>query len=158
MQINKKVILCLWLCVSLISCQCSNPVGHEELADTPENRAQLAGKYFELVPMHTMMKDMGQEIATRMPVDAREKFLNYWQEFATEDHMQEIESVAKTSLAKHMTTAELAAFIDFMQNPAGKSAMDKMKYYMADIMPLIQKQSMMAIQKFQTESTPTESK
>ena len=118
------------------------------LDDNPENREKLAVKYFKLVPMQSMMKDMGEEMAMRMPKAAKEEFLKYWETFLDDDQIDQLESAARQSMAKHMNTSELQAFIEFMENPAGKSAMGKMKYYMADIMPLIQQQSMAAIQKF----------
>jgi hypothetical protein len=47
-----------------------------------------------------------------------------------------------------MTVDELQAFIRFMEDPAGRSAMNKMKFYMADVMPIIQKQAISVIGKF----------
>ena len=94
---------------------------------------------------------MGEEMAKRMPQEEREPFLAYWNTFVTEEQMQEIELAAKESIAKHLTTSELQVFVEFMEKPAGQSAMGKMKYYMADIMPLIQQKSMMALQQYKNK-------
>jgi len=122
------------------------------LEDTPENRARLAERYFELVPFQDMMGEMGEEMASKMPPDSREQFLEYWKSFNTSANITEIEAVAKQSLSKHMTTGELAAFVRYMEDPSGRSGMRKMKYYMADIMPILQKTTETALVRFQQEA------
>jgi hypothetical protein len=65
------------------------------------------------------------------------------------EQFAEIEAVAKQNFTKHMTVDEIQAFIRFMEEPAGRSAMDKMKFYVADMMPLIQKQTYLVMTDFQ---------
>ncbi len=144
------VTLCLVL--GLVGgCRENQPI-RGDLEDTPENRAKLAERYFELIPFQKMMGEVGEEMASRMPAGSREPFLEYWKSFNTSTNIAEIETVAKRSLSKHMTTGELAAFVRFMEDPSGRSAMGKMKYYMADIMPLIQKQAQAALVGFQQKA------
>jgi hypothetical protein len=64
-----------------------------------------------------------------MPAGSREPFLEYWKSFNTSTNIAEIETVAKRSLSKHMTTGELTAFVRFMEDPSGRSAMGKMILY-----------------------------
>jgi hypothetical protein len=37
-------------------------------------------------------------------------------------------------------------FVEFIKRPEARSAMEKMKYYMADLMPVIQQEMVRAIQ------------
>lgn len=132
-------------------CRENQPI-RGDLEDTSENRAKLAERYFELIPFQKMMGEAGEEMASRMPTGSREQFLEYWKLFNTSTNIAEIETVAKRSLSKHMTTGELAVFVRFMEDPLGRSAMDKMKYYMADIMPLVQKHIHAALVGFQQKA------
>ncbi len=144
------VTLCLVL--GLVGgCRENQPI-RGDLEDTPENRAKLAERYFELIPFQKMMVEAGEEIASRTPAGSREPFLEYWKSFSTSTNIAEIETVAKRSLSKHLTTGELATFVRFMEDPLGRSAMGKMKYYMADVMPLIQKQVQAALMGFQQKA------
>jgi len=144
------VTLCLVL--GLVGgCRENQPI-RGDLEDTPENRAKLAERYIELIQFQKMMGEAGEEMASRMPAGSREPFLEYWKLFSTSTNIAEIETVAKRSLSKHMTTGELAAFVRFMEDPSGLSAMGKMKYYMADVMPLIQKQVQAALVGFQQKA------
>ena len=114
------------------------------LPDTPENREALASRYFELVSFDKMMKGMGEEVSKQVPPDMQTSFKQYWANFMTPENTSRILEVAKNSLSKHMNSAELGAFVHFMEDPNGRSAMDKMKFYMADIMPLMQELTMKA--------------
>ncbi len=144
------VTLCLVL--GLVGgCRENQPI-RGDLEDTPENRAKLAERYIELIQFQKMMGEAGEEMASRMPAGSREQFLEYWKLFSTSTNIAEIETVAKRSLSKHMTTSELALFVRFMEDPLGRSAMGKMKYYMADVMPLIQKQVQAALMGFQQKA------
>jgi hypothetical protein len=145
-------IFIIFLALPFTGCQSSVPTNRSKLEDSPQNRKILAERYFELVPIRQMFKDIGNELATRMPDNTNEQFLAFWNTFLTEERVREMEAVGRESMAKHMTTSELQAFIEFMEKPEGQSAMGKTKYYMADMMPLIQKQSMMAIQEFQANT------
>jgi uncharacterized protein (DUF2236 family) len=85
------------------------------------------------------MLDSGDEIAKRFSPDQREAFQKYWNSMMTDENLASIELSAKHSMSKHMTASELNAFVQFVSNPAGKSAMEKMKFYIADITPLMQR-------------------
>ncbi len=144
--------LTLCLVLGLVGGCRENQAIQRDLEDTPENRAKLVERYFELAPFDKMMEEMGEEVAFRMPAGSREPFLKYWKSINTPANIAEFETVAKRSFSKHMTTSELALFVRFMEDPSGRSAMNKMKYYMADVMPLIQKQVQAALASFQQKA------
>lgn len=154
----KNALVTILIIANFVACQ--KPTGTQAvLPDTPENRTKLADKYISLVPMSKMMEETGEEIQKQMHPEYVESFKAYWETAITEENIKTMTDAAKTSLAKHMTTEELTAFIQFMENPAGKKAMDKMKYYMADIMPMTQQIVMKSLaefeQKMQQEQKPT---
>lgn len=57
-----------------------------------------------------------------------------------------LEQAARESLARHLSVAELRLFVEFIKCPEARSAMDKMKYYMADLMPIVQQEIIRAMQ------------
>ena len=147
---NKHINLILFCLILGLVGSCNGiPTNQGHIEDTPENRARWADKYFELVPFEKMMDEAGEEMALSMPPGSKKQFLEYWEVMNTPEFISELETVAKKSFTKHMTVMEIAAFVRFMEDPAGKSAMGKMKYYMADVIPLVQKQMKAVIVKLQ---------
>jgi len=130
------------------SCSDSDDIRSSRLADTHENRAKLTKHYLEIVPIRKMMDDMGEELVASMPAEKQEKFREFWKISISDEYIVAVQTVAQKSFTKHMTVDELQAFIRFMEDPAGRSAMNKMKFYMADVMPIIQKQAISVIGKF----------
>lgn len=119
------------------------------IEDTPQKREELVERYFKLVPFSQLIKDSATEMASRLPAEQRLDFI----EFMTKEIRTDLlESAAKQSFAKHMTAQELSVFIEFMEKPEGKSAMAKMKFYMADIMPVMQGEIMRVIAKRQGQT------
>ena len=110
--------------------------------DTPEERAKAVESYFREISMRDLMNDMVKEVSKRMPPEQRSAFENT---LLKNVRLEVLETAAKESLARHLTVAEINAFTEFMRRPEGKSAMNKMKYYMADLMPVIQQELMRAI-------------
>ena len=121
----------------------------DKISDTPEHRAELASRYFELVPFSKTMNDVGEEVAASMPIELQDQFREYWKLSLSTEQYAEIEAIAKQNLSKYMSVDELQAFTRFMEDPAGRSAMNKMKFYVTDMMPLIQKQAYSVMQDFQ---------
>jgi len=158
LQCRYQLMTALFL-LTLIGCQqsqapsvsdCSHP--QAVLEDTPENRAKLTEEYFKLVPFQKVMLDTGDEIAKRLPQDQQAFFKQFWKSAMTEENLASINSVAKQSMSQNMTTSELSAFVRFMSDPAGQGAMEKMKFYMADVMPLMQQVSQKSMAQFQQQS------
>jgi len=130
----KRVLTSLALSIVLAS---------PSFAATPQDtKAQLINEYFSHIPMKTMMDEMAVEVSRQVPADKRQQFIDVMTKTVRVDVL---ENAARQSLAKHLTVAELQLFVDFIKQPEGRSAMGKMKYYMADLMPVVQQEMMRAI-------------
>ena len=111
-------------------------------ADIPADKQQLINEYFKYVPMNKMLNEMAQEVASQMPPDRRKLFIDAMTKNLRVDVL---EQTAKTSLAKHLTMDELRMYVEFIKRPEARSAMDKMKFYMADMMPVIQQEVLRSV-------------
>ena len=105
--------------------------------DTPEARAKLVDEYFTYMPMSKMMDEMVQEVSKQIPEPRRAQFIDT---LTKNMRFEVIEAAARESIAKHLTVTELEVFVAFIKKPEARSAMDKMKYYMADLLPVIQEE------------------
>ena len=119
--------------------------------DTLEARTRVADEYFEVIHMKKMMTDMAKEVSKQLPAEQRASFEEL---IIKRVRIQYLEDEAKKSLTKHFTLKELELFVEFIKHPEGKSGMDKMKYYMADLMPVIQNEMRRAIQEMQASNQP----
>lgn len=119
--------------------------------DTPEARAAAVERYVKVMPFEQFMQDVATEMSNQVPPEQRADFLHF---MTKELQFNVIESEAKKSLAKHLTLRELETLVEFMEKPEGKSAMSKMKYYMADIMPVIQQEIARAMASRNAKQTP----
>jgi len=111
-------------------------------SDTPEARAKLVDEYFSHAPMASMMNELAHEVAKQLPDAKREQFVTT---LTRHVRMDVIESAARESLARNLTLSELKLFVEFIKKPEARSAMDKMKYYMADLMPVVQQEPARAV-------------
>lgn len=134
------------LLASAIALAACNAKTEAPVQDSPEARTELVNKYFKLVPLTQMVNDISVEMANNLPPEQRQDFIQF---MTQEIRADVLETAAKESMSKHMTAQELSAFVAFMEKPEGKSAMGKMKFYMADIMPVAQQEVMRAIAKRQ---------
>ncbi|MCA9233185.1 MAG: DUF2059 domain-containing protein [Planctomycetales bacterium] len=111
------------------------PIASTAAEDTPEARREAVEKYLAIMPLPEMLREMTEEIAKQIPEEQRPHFFDVMN---NKIDIPKIEAAAKESLARHLTLAELNHLIAYMEAPEGKSAMKKMKYYMADVMPTMQ--------------------
>ena len=116
--------------------------------DTPEARRKAVQIYLTLVPMRDFMRDAVEELAKQVQPSERQDFIAL---MTKHFRIDVLEKAAAESLAKHLTLKEIKVFIEFMERPEGKSAMAKMKYYMADTMPVVQQEIARALQLLQSE-------
>ena len=107
----------------------------DDLVDSPEAREQAVERYFKTFSIDELRTGMVEEFVKQLPSEKRDDFARFMN---TEVRWSEIEAAAKKSLARHLTVQEIVAFTEFMEKPEGKSAMAKMKYYMADVIPVAQ--------------------
>ena len=107
----------------------------ENATDSPKTRAVAVERYFASVSMNELRVGMVEEMSKQMPPEERQDFSDFMN---NDVRWADIETAAKKSLATHLTVDEITALAEFMEKPVGKSAMGKMKYYMADLMPIVQ--------------------
>lgn len=107
-----------------------------------DTKNQLINEYFSYIPMKAMMDEMTIEIAKQVPADKRQQFVDT---MTNRVRVNVLEKAARQSLARHLTVAELQLFVDFIKHPEARSAMGKMKFYMADLMPVMQMELMRAM-------------
>ena len=108
-------------------------------ADTVDNRRAAAERYLEAVPMKPMVRDMAVQIAGAMPEPERSAFIRAMTESTQIDVL---ENAAEQAMIRHFTAGEIEALADFYGSEEGRSVMQKMPLYMADVMPAIQQELM----------------
>ncbi len=91
-----------------------------------------------------------EQFARRIPEARRQKFLELVNRLFREDW---ISSVARESLARHLTVQETDALARFYGSPEGQSIVKTFRRYMADVLPAIQQEMLRAVR----ESAGTES-
>jgi hypothetical protein len=101
--------------------------------------------------MNEMRVGMVEEMSKQMPLEERQDFSDFMN---NDVRWADIEAAAKKSLATHLTVEEITALAEFMEKPVGKSAMGKMKYYMADLMPIVQTEIKRALAARKAAQTP----
>jgi hypothetical protein len=105
------------------------------LDDTPENRAAQADYYLRAVPAQSLIDDMAQKLAARLPENQRAGFVAL---MTKNLNMNMVTEVMRAAMIKNFSADELKAIADFYGSPIGKSAMTKFGSYMADAMGPLQ--------------------
>jgi hypothetical protein len=136
MRIANLVVIFVLL-FSIASCKADSE------PDTPQTRTVAAERYFKAVPFKQLMFEMTEEMAKQVPPERKDDFIKFMN---TDIKLDVLESAAKQSFVKNFNVKEINAFAEFMEKPEGKSAMAKMKFYMADVMPVIQQEIARAVQ------------
>lgn len=119
------------------------------LEDSPQNREQQADRYLEAVPPQSMMSDMSSKMAETLPQEQRDEFKALLQKHLD---MSRITAGVKAAMVKTFNADELKALADFYGSQVGKSAMNKMGTYMAEVMPATMKEVQAALAKAQQEA------
>ncbi len=119
--------------------------------DHAEAKARAVERYFELAPIDELMKEMIAQVTTQFPDDQRESMA---QLLLKHLDLKTIEGAAKEQLKAHLTLEELNAFVAFMEQPEGRSALSKMKHYMKGLLPVIQGEIQRSYRLVQTEEKP----
>ena len=120
--------------------------------DSLEARRAAAERYFRLVPMKSVWEEAIPEVAKSLPESDRAGFIRV----AKSTDVSRLESAARESFARHMSVKEINAFVAFMELPEGQSAMKKMKFYMADLMPVLQAELRNAIDQAIEKENPNQ--
>ena len=111
--------------------------------DTTADRQKAVAHYFKIVPVKKAIEDTLTQIATQFPPQQREQYVRT---AMAGMRVEVIEAAAAGSMANRFTTSEINALSAFLETPEGRSAMEKMKFYTADIMPVFQQELMRVMQ------------
>jgi hypothetical protein len=126
-----------------LGCLLSSPGFAATEQDASEAKARLIDEYFSYIPMKRIVDETTLEIAKQVPAEKRQLFIDAMTQRV---RVEVLEQAARQSLAKHLSVSELRMFVEFIKRPEARSAMEKMKYYMADLMPVVQQEMVRAIQ------------
>jgi ATP-dependent DNA ligase len=129
-----------WLALSLLL---ASPGYAATAQDTTATKTQLVDEYFSYIPMKKIVEETVLELSKRVPAEKRQQFIDT---MTQRMRVEVLEHAARESLARHLTVSELRLFVEFIKRPEARSAMDKMKYYMSDLMPVMQQEMMRAMQ------------
>jgi hypothetical protein len=105
------------------------------IEDTPDNRAMEAARYLVVVQPKQMMGDLVNRIAQSIPAEKRAGFVSFMNEAID---INKLQTAMTAAMVKTFTAGELKALADFYGSPEGKSALQKMPEYSADMLPTIQ--------------------
>jgi hypothetical protein len=107
--------------------------------DTPENRQSAAQRYMDASPVERMFDDMIEHLGKsgRLPLE-QAAFVN---EFTSRMDVDSLKTASLAAMAKHFTADELNALADFYSTREGKSVLNKIGPYMAEVAPVIQKEA-----------------
>jgi len=139
MRAMRKWIMTLCLAVALAS------AGSAWAApDTRENRLAAAQRYLETTPIEGMFDKIIDQMAKsgQIPMDQTELMA----EFTARLDIAKLKTVTLAAMVKHFTADELNAMADFYGSAAGRSVVRKMGAYMADVLPVIQTETVRVMQ------------
>ena len=139
-------------CDALNGLGCGAKRGEKALPDSPENRVEAAKMYLEKVPMKDVLAEASENMANNIPENQRKKFKKVMMQ---QERIDRLENMSVESMAKHFTTEEIHALMQFYSNKHGKSVMQKFGLYMSDIMPAIQQEMMRVVASMVEPEPPT---
>lgn len=111
------------------------PIACRESAppDTPADRIEEARRYFKTVDLRTVVDALADRTAGMRPdKDAFKDFVR------REIRWSALEETMVAALAKHFSAPELRTLADFQSSAAGKTLLEKLSAYQADIGPPLQ--------------------
>lgn len=113
-------------------------------------KEKLANEYFEAIDFEQSMKEAMKE-ANKGKTPKEQKIQ---QEILGHVRFDFLENTAKKALVKHMTTKELETFVAFVRTKEGRSALDKMKFYVADTNQVFAQEWRRAAQEYKQQLKP----
>ena len=144
----------LLLLVLMVAAACSEQKAPQPVAtpspaaDSEENRQAAAKQYLEVAPPQELLTEMSERVVKMLPDKSQKVFL----EVMKSKNLQEATySITLKALEKHFTVNELKALTAFYGSPEGKSVRKKFGVYMADVMPQINQEVIVALQKAKQE-------
>ena len=116
--------------------------------DTKEARIQAAERYLAAVPISQLLEDTFREMSKSLPEAIREGFIAQMRIVVRADIL---EAATRASLIRHFTVDELNAMTEFYSSPHGASAMRKFGAYMADVMPAVQEEVILGLDRMERQ-------
>lgn len=112
--------------------------------DTRQNRLSAAERYLATTPIEAMFDEVIDHLAKsgQLPMDQTE----FMAEFTARMDIAKLKTVTLAAMVKHFTADELNAMADFYGSAAGQSVVRKMGAYMADVLPVIQVETVRVLQ------------
>lgn len=132
----KRVKSILFLSVLFLSL--ATAANAQNVADTPENRRQAARQYLKTQPVKEIMEDVISKITDRLLNDVKSEELK--EMMMVNIRYDTMRTAVVETMVEHFTVAEIKALTHFYSTPAGRSVMEKMGAYMADLRPIIMKE------------------
>lgn len=105
------------------------------------NVEAAADAYLAAYPVAALMEDMSEAMTEQAPPEARAQLRAALGAVEADT----LETAMRRSMVRHFSAAELRALAAFYGSPAGRSVMDKMPAYMADVMPVVQQEVLRAM-------------
>ena len=102
--------------------------------DATTERQAAAKRYLATVDLNQMLSNTAHQVSRQIPEQARQPFIKAMEESDT----TALKASMQNALVSVFTTKELNALADFYGSGPGKSAMEKLPKYMAQITPIIQ--------------------
>ena len=121
---------------------------HVFAEDSKERRALAAERYLNAVPISQLLEDTFREMSKSLPEALREGFVNQMRMVVRADLLEE---ATRASLILHFTVDELNAMAEFYSSPHGASAMRKFGAYMADVMPAVQEEVILGLDRMERQ-------
>ena len=121
---------------------------HVFAEDSKEERALAAERYLNAVPISQLLEDTFREMSKSLPEAIREGFVNQMRMVVRADLLEE---ATRASLIRHFTVDELNAMAEFYSSPHGASAMKKFGAYMADVIPAVQEEVILGLDRMERQ-------
>ena len=112
-------------------------------------RLVAAKKYAATAPFSSMMDDMFENLAKRLPEEKRENFIKGSKQLIDYEKM---EKIVLDTMIKYFNTEELNALADFYGSPTGQSILKKFPQYGAEVSVVILNEVREAIKKMKASN------
>ena len=117
--------------------------------DDPASRRAAAARYEATMPIAKMMEQSIEQISLSLPANQRNAFVAQMRQVVDGRQLQ---TIALDKMAEVFTAGELDALAVFYGSPVGQSIVAKFPVYMAEIMPVIQRELARAVREVEDRS------
>jgi hypothetical protein len=131
--------------VAIVSTLISYSALAQGAGDSHADRVAAAQKLLKVQSMETLMMEMADGISQSMPPEHRKMFIEM---IGKEYDIPMLESAAMNAMVKIFTAKEINALAVFYGSSEGQSIQRKMSPYMAELMPVVQKAALEAVQRY----------